>query len=141
MFDDAVDGLDKRITGKAARAGSGRTACCSSVPGFGDVVGQAWLGEIRTAPHLHFATHQKLASWVTLCPGNNISARKRKHGRARGAERRPPEDLIRAMLAKGDHPAGRYFTGPGTVTKPLRYLAARRSCGRPGPARVSRPGS
>jgi hypothetical protein len=29
---------------------------------------------------LHFATCEKLASWVTLCPGNNISARKRKHG-------------------------------------------------------------
>ena len=40
-----------------------------------------WLGEIGPAPHLHFATHEKLASWVTLCPGNNISARKRKHGR------------------------------------------------------------
>ena len=36
---------------------------------------------IGPAPHLHFATCEKLASWVTLCPGNNISARKRKHGR------------------------------------------------------------
>jgi hypothetical protein len=45
------------------------------------VVAQAWLGEIGPAPHLHFATCEKLASWVTLCPGNNISARKRKHGR------------------------------------------------------------
>ena len=26
-------------------------------------------------------SHDKLASWVTLCPGNNISAGKRKHGR------------------------------------------------------------
>ena len=24
--------------------------------------------------------HDKLASWVSLCPGDNISARKRKHG-------------------------------------------------------------
>jgi transposase len=53
----------------------------TSVPGFGDVVAQAWLGEIGPAPHRHFARHEKLASWVTLCPGNNISARKRKHGR------------------------------------------------------------
>ena len=28
-----------------------------------------------------FPGHDKLASWVTLCPGNNISARKRKYGR------------------------------------------------------------
>ena len=42
---------------------------------------QAWLGEIGPAPHQHFSSHEKLASWVTLCPGNNISAGKRKHGR------------------------------------------------------------
>src|SRR6266487_3333005 len=80
VFDDAVDGLDKRITGKAARW-QREAGLLTSVPGFGDVVAQAWLGEIGPAPHRHFATHEKLASWVTLCPGNNISARKRKHGR------------------------------------------------------------
>ena len=42
---------------------------------------QAWLAEIGPAPHLHFSSHEKLACWVTLCPGNNISAKKRKHGR------------------------------------------------------------
>jgi Transposase IS116/IS110/IS902 family len=52
-----------------------------TVPAFGDVVARAWLAEIGPAPHLHFASHGKLASWVSLCPGNNISARKRKHGR------------------------------------------------------------
>ena len=44
------------------------------------MVAQAWLGEIRPAPtHTSPATR----SWppVTLCPGNNISARKRQHGR------------------------------------------------------------
>ena len=57
------------------------TGLLTPSPGFGDVVAQAWLGEIGPAPHRHFASHEKLASWVTLCPGNNISARKRKHGR------------------------------------------------------------
>ena len=42
---------------------------------------QAWLAEIGPAPHLHFSSHEKLACWVSLCPGNNISAGKRKHGR------------------------------------------------------------
>ena len=42
---------------------------------------QAWLAEIGPAPHRWFSSHEKLASWVSLCPGNNISARKRKHGR------------------------------------------------------------
>jgi transposase len=80
VFDDAVDGLDQRIAGKAARW-QREAGLLTSVPGFGDVVARAWRGEIGPAPHRHFATHEKLACWVTLCPGNNISARKRKHGR------------------------------------------------------------
>jgi transposase len=78
-FDAAVAGLDERIAGKAGRW-QRETGLLTSVPGFGGVVPQAWRGEIGAAPHLHFATYEKLASWATLCPGNNISARKRKHG-------------------------------------------------------------
>ena len=62
-----VDGLDKRIAGKAARW-QRETGLLKTLPGFGDVVAWAWLGEIGPAPHLHFATHEKLASWVTPCP-------------------------------------------------------------------------
>jgi transposase len=98
VFDDAVDGLDKRITGKAARW-QREAGLLTSVPGFGDVVAQAWLGEIGPAPHRHFATHEKLASWVTLCPGNNISARKRKHGRTGDAGTYIKPMLIQAAWA------------------------------------------
>ena len=42
---------------------------------------QAWLAEIGPAPHEYFASCGKLASWVTLCPGNHMSAGKRRHGR------------------------------------------------------------
>jgi len=80
VFDAAVADLDQRVAGKAARW-QREQGLLTSVPGFGDVVAQAWLGEIGPAPHRHFATCEKLASWVTLCPGNNISAKKRKHGR------------------------------------------------------------
>jgi transposase len=80
VFDDAAAGLDERIAGKAGRW-QREQDLLKSVPGFGDVVAQVWLGEIGPAPHRHFASHEKLASWATLCPGNNISARKRKHGR------------------------------------------------------------
>ena len=98
VFDDAVDGLDGRITGKAARW-QREAGLLTSVPGFGDVVAQAWLGEIGPAPHLHFATHEKLASWVTLCPGNNISARKRKHGRTGDAGTYIKPMLVQAAWA------------------------------------------
>ncbi len=80
VFDTAVADLGERIAGKAARW-QREAGLLTTVPGFGDIVAWAWLGEIGPSPHRHFASHDKLASWVTLCPGNNISARKRKHGR------------------------------------------------------------
>ena len=78
MFDDAVDGLDGRIVAGAARW-QREAGLLKSVPGFGDVVSCAWLAEIGPAPHKWFSRHEKLASWVTLCPGNNISVRVRPH--------------------------------------------------------------
>jgi transposase len=80
VFDDAAAGLEAQITAKAA-PWQRELDLLKSLPGFGDVVAQAWIAEIGPAPHLYFASHEKLACWVSLCPGNNISARKRKHGR------------------------------------------------------------
>jgi transposase len=80
LFDDAVAGLDGQIAQKAGRW-QPELGLLKTIPGFGDVIAQAWLAEIGPAPHRHFASHEKLACWVSLCPGNNISARKRKHGR------------------------------------------------------------
>jgi len=80
VFSTAVAGLEDQITARAA-PWQREQDLLKSLPGFGDTVAQAWLAEIGPAPHLHFSSHGKLASWVTLCPGNNISARKRKHGR------------------------------------------------------------
>ena len=79
-FDAAVAGLDEQIAAKVTRwQREGRLL--ASVPGFGNVVTWAWLAEIGPASHRWFSRHDKLACWVTLCPGNHISARKRKHGR------------------------------------------------------------
>ena len=80
LFDGAVAGLDGQIAQKAGRWQQ-ELDLLKTIPGFGDVVTWAWLAEIGPAPHRHFASHEKLACWVSLCPGNNISARKRKHGR------------------------------------------------------------
>jgi len=98
VFDDAAGGLDERIAGKAA-PWQRETGLLKTLPGFGDVVAWAWLAEIGPAPRLHFATHEKLASWVTLCPGNNISARKRKHGRTGDAGTYIKPMLIQAAWA------------------------------------------
>jgi len=80
IFDSAVAGLEDTITRKAARW-QREQDLLKTIPGFGDAVAQAWLAEIGPAPHSYFAGHDKLASWVTLCPGNHMSAGKRKHGR------------------------------------------------------------
>jgi transposase len=80
VFDDAVAGLEARITAQAA-PWQREQDLLRSVPGFGDAVTQAWLGEIGPAPHQWFPSHAKLASWATLCPGNHISAGKRKRSR------------------------------------------------------------
>ena len=79
-FGAAIADLDERIAGKAARW-QREVELLKTIPGFGDVVTWVWLAEIGPAPHLAFSRHDKLASWVTLCPGNNVSARKRKSGR------------------------------------------------------------
>ena len=98
VFDTAVAGLDERIAGKAARW-QREAGLLKTVPGFGDIVAQAWLGEIGPAPHLYFPHHGKLASWVSLCPGNNISARKRKHGRTGDAGTYIKPMLVQAAWA------------------------------------------
>ena len=80
MFDDAVADLDARIAPLAARYAR-EAELLKTLPGFGNVVVAGWLGEIGPAPHQHFATAQRLASWATVCPGNYMSAKKSKGGR------------------------------------------------------------
>ena len=98
VFSTAVADLDGRIAGKAARW-QREVGLLTTVPGFGDIVAWAWLGEIGPAPHRHFSSHDKLASWVTLCPGNDISARKRKYGRTGDAGTYIKPMLIQAAWA------------------------------------------
>ena len=53
----------------------------------------------RVRVHRWFPSHDKLASWVTLCPGNNISARKRKSGPTGDADTYIKPALIQAAWA------------------------------------------
>src|SRR5262245_55177795 len=80
LFDAAVDDLEQKIAVKVIPY-QRELELLKSIDGFGDAVAQAWLAEIGPAPHEYFASHQTLASWVTLCPGNYVSAGKRAHGR------------------------------------------------------------
>ena len=101
-FEDAAAGLQDQITARAA-PWQRELDLLKTLPGFGNTVAQAWLAEIGPAPHLHFSSQEKLASWVSLCPGNNISARKRKHGRTGEAG-----TYIKPMLVQGAWSAVRF---------------------------------
>ncbi len=80
IFDDAVKDLDNHIAPLVARYAR-EAELLKTLPGFGDVIVAGWLGAIGPAPHQHFATASRLASWATLCPGNYMSAKKSKGGR------------------------------------------------------------
>ena len=103
VFDDAVDGLDAQIAAQGRAAGSGRRTCSSPLPGFGDVVCAGWLAAIGPAPHQHFASHEKLASWVDPVPGE-------QHQREK-AQARP--DRRRRHLHQAAADPGRLGRGPG----------------------------
>lgn len=80
LLDAAVADLDAKIAPRVARYAR-EAELLKTLPGFGDVVVAGWLGAIGPAPHQHFATAQRLASWATVCPGNYMSAKKSKGGR------------------------------------------------------------
>jgi transposase len=79
-LDAAAADLDTRIRDKAA-PWQREIDLLKTIPGFGDVAAWTWIAEIGPAPHQWFASSGKLASWVSLAPGNYISAGKRKHSR------------------------------------------------------------
>ena len=80
MCGPAVAGLEQKRAGKVT-PDKRDLDLLKSGPGCGEAGAQACLAEIGPAPHEYFASHEKLASWVTVCPGNHMSAGKRKHGR------------------------------------------------------------
>jgi transposase len=98
VHDTAIGGLDKQIAGLAA-AWQREIGLLKTIPGFGDVVAWTWIAEIGPAPHQWFGSHEKLASWVSLAPGNYISAGKRKHSRTGDAGTYIKPVLVQAAWA------------------------------------------
>jgi hypothetical protein len=97
-LDAAVADLQARIAATAADW-QREIGLLKTIPGFGDIIAWAWIAEIGPAPHQWFASHHKLASWVSLAPGNNVSAGKRKHGRTGDAGTYIKPMLIQAAWA------------------------------------------
>ena len=98
VHDAAVADLDTRIKDKAA-PWQRETGLLKTIPGVGDVVAWTWIAEIGPAPDQWFATSGKLASWVSLAPGNYISAGKRKRSRTGDAGTYIKPVLVQAAWA------------------------------------------
>ncbi len=68
------------------------------IPGINRVTAEVILAEI--GPDVsHFLTAQHLASWACLCPGNNISANKRRSGKTRRGQNWLRPALVQAAWA------------------------------------------
>jgi transposase len=80
----AVAGVEMQIAAKAG-AWEREIALLKTIHGFGDATAWTWIAEIGPAPHQWFATHEKLACWAGLAPGNHVSAGKRRYGRVSDA--------------------------------------------------------
>ena len=114
VLDAAVADLDTRIAATAAHW-QREIDLLKTIPGFGDIVAWAWIAEIGPAPHQWFASCDKLASWVSLAPGNYVSAGKRRYGRTGDAG-----TYIKPMLSR---PPGR-DPGQGAAAGPLQPAGA-----------------
>jgi len=78
-LDEAIGQVDERITGALEPSQAAMTVLLS-IPGVQRRTAEVVIAEIGIDMS-RFPTSRHLASWAGLCPGNNESAGKRKHGR------------------------------------------------------------
>ena len=95
-IDEMIGDLDKQIQEKL-RSYSKQVQLACTVPGIAPVAAASILAEIGMdmSPEGPFPDCHHLASWATVCPGNNESAGKRKSGRTR-----PGNRWLRATLTQ-----------------------------------------
>jgi transposase len=98
VLDAAVADLEARITARAA-SWQRETGLLKTIPGISDTVAWTWIAEIGPAPRQWSGSHEKLASWASLAPGNYISAGKRRHGRTGDAGTYIKPVLVQAAWA------------------------------------------
>jgi len=69
-----------------------------TIPGVADQIAQIVISEIGVDMS-RFASHRHLSSWAAMCPGNNESAGKRKHGKTNKGSRYLRTALVQAAWA------------------------------------------
>ena len=69
-----------------------------TIPGVADQIAQIVISEMGIDMS-RFASHRHLSSWAAMCPGNNESAGKRKHGKTNKGSRYLRTALVQAAWA------------------------------------------
>jgi transposase len=69
-----------------------------TIPGVADHIAQIVISEMGIDMS-RFASHRHLSSWAAMCPGNNESAGKRKHGKTNKGSRYLRRALVQAAWA------------------------------------------
>ncbi len=93
-----------------------------AIPGVGEHTAEVLLAEIGDTVE-QFPTDKHLASWACLCPGNNISANKRRTGKTRKGQK-----WLRTALAESAWAASR--TKDTYLSAQFHRLRARRGAKR-----------
>jgi len=125
---DHLDELNARLATLDAEIGertaphAALTARLMAIPGVGRRTVEVILAEIGWTVDA-FPTPKHLASWACLCPGNNISANKRRHGKTRRGQ-----DWLRPALVEAAWAASR--TKDTYLSAQFHRLRARRGAKR-----------
>jgi transposase len=99
-LDEAIERLDQAIADKI-RPFEAAVAVWDSLPGIGTRLAQIIVAEVG-ADLKPFEDAPHLASWAGMCPGNNQSAGKRRHGKTRKGSK-----WLRRTLVEAAHGAAR----------------------------------
>jgi transposase len=98
---EQLETLVKRIEDRldeSMKAYASQIELLDTIPGVDKHVAQTILAEIG-ADMSHFPTDQALACWAGMCPGNDLSANKRRSGRTVSANRWLRRALVQAGWA------------------------------------------
>ncbi len=129
-LDEAIEGLNREISGRLSQEAEGlgqagherpfeeAVGLLDTIPGIARRAAEAIIAEVGTDMG-RFPTPGHLASWAAMCPGNNMSAGKRKGGRTRRGS-----PWLRAILVEAAQAAAR--TKDTYLSALYHRIAARR---------------
>lgn len=119
LLDEQVNNLNEQIASLTTELGMDEAlGRICTIPGVDKLSGRQILSEIGVEMS-HFGSDNRLASWATVCPGNNESAGKSRSGRTRKGNR-----YLRRILVECAHATERTNTQLGRT---YRRFKARKS--------------